>query len=336
MKKNGFIATSILYSFFLVFLSLFVALIANYLHNRILISKINTSSKDTIYAINNTKLTDLSVGDHIKFTSDDNILNSDGTWIVAKIETSGTNKKYYFISDLTTQNVNINYKIAGSDKITKYHTLTVNFYETLRADGAYTNAIKYGGFDIHMVTSSFLNRIRSEITDPYIAAEIFNPGGNYLVYVDSAITGVAANGATITYPAGSYYEIKKYNFTSGTQMNLLKNYCGGTFNGSKAVYLSSNTFGYMNVQDEPIDRNSKYISFCYYASPIAYTHNAGDMIVDITESKSSDVLSSKLSNLYNFRLVAEKTLSTTSNNTYIAGGKGTYLDPFIFTNGVKQ
>ncbi len=36
MKKNGFIATSILYTFFLVFLSLFVALIANYLHNRML------------------------------------------------------------------------------------------------------------------------------------------------------------------------------------------------------------------------------------------------------------------------------------------------------------
>ena len=100
MKKNGFIATSILYTFFLVFLSLFVALIANYLHNRILLAKIDEKSREILYGINNTKLSDLEVGDHIKFKSDDNLLNSDATWIVVAVENVGSNKKYHFLSDL--------------------------------------------------------------------------------------------------------------------------------------------------------------------------------------------------------------------------------------------
>ena len=42
MKKDGFIATSVLYSFFLIFITLFVALIMNYLHNQVLIKKIDS------------------------------------------------------------------------------------------------------------------------------------------------------------------------------------------------------------------------------------------------------------------------------------------------------
>ena len=100
MKKNGFIATSILYTFFLVFLSLFVALIANYLHNRILLAKIDEKSREILYGINNTKLSDLEVGDHIKFKSDDNLLNSDATWIVVAVENVGSNKKYHFFKEI--------------------------------------------------------------------------------------------------------------------------------------------------------------------------------------------------------------------------------------------
>jgi len=48
MKRNGFIATSILYSFFLIFITLFVALITNYLHNQVLISALDEASCDIL------------------------------------------------------------------------------------------------------------------------------------------------------------------------------------------------------------------------------------------------------------------------------------------------
>ena len=51
MKKNGFIATSILYSIFLVFLTLFLALILAYLHNQILLQKINDAAKSNLLKI---------------------------------------------------------------------------------------------------------------------------------------------------------------------------------------------------------------------------------------------------------------------------------------------
>lgn len=336
MKKNGFIATSILYSFFLIFLTLFLGLITNYLHNRILLAKIEDTSREILYGINNTKLTDLSVGDHIKFKSDDLILDSNATWTLAKTTTSGDDITLYFISDLTAQKLDIFYKRHG-DKITKMHTMTVNLYETLISENAYNKAISYNGFKTELVTSSLLTEIKNADMEDMIKEAILNPGGNYLVKIDRNITGKGPNGANVTYLAGDYYEMKRYNFPQGIQQtSIVPNYCGGSFNGTSPVYLSSNTFGYMHVVDTSVTINQKYVDYCYYASPVGYNHPQSELVVDISESKPSDVISSKLSNLYNFRLVTSITLNKNASNTYIAGGKGTSLDPYLFTNGVKQ
>lgn len=48
-KQNGFIATSLLYSFFLAFIALFVAMLSIYLQNRIYLNKLEDSSKNAIY-----------------------------------------------------------------------------------------------------------------------------------------------------------------------------------------------------------------------------------------------------------------------------------------------
>lgn len=336
MKKNGFIATSILYSFFLIFLTLFIGLVANFLHNRILLAKIEDTSREILFGINNTKLTDLSVGDHIKFRTDDLILDSNATWTLAKTTTSGNNITLYFVSDLTAQKLNIFYKRPG-EKITKMHTMTVNLYETLMDANAYNNAISFGGFKTEMINASLLEEIKNADLEDMIKEALLNPGGNYLVRVDKNITGLAPNGTNVTYAAGDYYEIKRYNFPQGIQQtSIVPNYCGGSFNGTNPVYLSSNTFGYMHVVNTSVTVNQKYVDYCYYASPVAYSHTRNELVVDIDEVKESDIISSKLSNLYNFRLMTTITLDKNSNNTYIAGGKGTVLDPYLFTNGVKQ
>ena len=48
-KQNGFIATSILYTFFLAFIGLFVGMITIYLQNRVYLIKLEDSSKNAIY-----------------------------------------------------------------------------------------------------------------------------------------------------------------------------------------------------------------------------------------------------------------------------------------------
>ena len=121
MKKNGFIATSVLYSIFLVFLTLFLALILTYLHNQILLKKIDDEAWNNLIKINNTKITDLKIGDYVQFMDDsvmgdsfnnpdpanydlneigESVLNQSSKWIVADIEKNENEKTYYFLSDM--------------------------------------------------------------------------------------------------------------------------------------------------------------------------------------------------------------------------------------------
>lgn len=326
MKKNGFIATSILYTFFLVFLTLFVGLIANYMHNRVLLGRIEETSREVLAKINNTKLNDLKVGDHIQFQTKEALINGSAVWTVARIDTVGGGKKYYFISDLTAAPSNVYYQLVG-DSFPKMHPLTVAAFNQLVTDGALNAEFTNGVYNVHEVTSSLLTHIRNNVTDPFVLDELMNPGGSYLVYVDDDID---------VYLKNNYYEIKRYNFTNSDQSSLLPNYCGGTFNGIDPEYTANNTFGYMNVDNEATKETKKFISYCYYSSPVPYTHSVSDHVVMIDENKESDILPTMTSNLYTYRLVAERTISNSEGSIYISGGKGTSLDPYIYTNGVKQ
>lgn len=55
-KKNGFIATSLIYTFFLVFAMLSILLLANYTHNRLLLRTFNTEIKGDLDTRGGSKL----------------------------------------------------------------------------------------------------------------------------------------------------------------------------------------------------------------------------------------------------------------------------------------
>ncbi len=62
-KKNGFIATSLIYSFFLVFITLFFTIIADYLQNKVYLNRLEEELKETI---NNSKyITDFIDGSDV-------------------------------------------------------------------------------------------------------------------------------------------------------------------------------------------------------------------------------------------------------------------------------
>lgn len=48
-NNNGFIATSMLYTFFLAFVTLFIGVVTLYLQNRVYLNKLEDSSKNAIY-----------------------------------------------------------------------------------------------------------------------------------------------------------------------------------------------------------------------------------------------------------------------------------------------
>ena len=48
MNKKGFIATSLIYSFFLIFITLFLTIIADYLQNKVLLNTIENGIKEDI------------------------------------------------------------------------------------------------------------------------------------------------------------------------------------------------------------------------------------------------------------------------------------------------
>ena len=344
MKKNGFIATSILYSFFLIFITLFVALITNYLHNQVLISALDEASWDILMGINNTKISDLKPGDKVRFANNSTVdsqtfLNENTNWVVAYVQNKDANNKtYYFFSDIHAPKSTIWYQLA-LDRFAKMHTLSIDIVNELikNANNPYNKSLKYNNIagnptiDIGFVTSSILSTTRNQNYNVDIADAIFNAGGPYAVQVNSTATG---------YTSGQFYNMKMYTFPLGSsQSNLLSSYCGGSFDGTKVTYNVpnvnvNNTFGYMHIMDDA-SRGNNYIDYCFYASPITYNHNAQDLVVTFDERNVTDLISATYSSQYNIRLMATVTVNTNANNTYIAGGRGTSMDPYLITDGVK-
>ena len=357
MKKNGFIATSILYSIFLVFLTLFIALILTYLHNQLLLQKINEEARNNLLKINNTKISDLNIGDYVQFMNDPNmgetyndpdpakhdpyeigesVLNQDAKWIVADIKINGNIKTYYFLSEIDASKLDVQFKLSD-DVLRNYHTLSINIINEmikLRSWGnenLYQQSIQfknYTSFKMGFPTSTELANVRNNtnLTDE-IKNSIFGIDSNYVVYIDKT------NGP---YTYNTYYYYRMYNFTLANSKsgNILNSYCGGTFSNGKVNYNSNNTFGYMNKVWDTVS-NSEYIDYCSYASPIAYTHKVSDKVVESNETRDNDiaVLSSAA---YNFRLMLELGVDSTSEVTYVSGGTGLRTNPYIIMDGRKS
>ena len=65
MNKKGFIATSLIYSFFLVFCATLASYVAINIHNKMLLNKVTDQIREDL---NSTKyVTDMPVGSYVKF-----------------------------------------------------------------------------------------------------------------------------------------------------------------------------------------------------------------------------------------------------------------------------
>ena len=347
MKKNVFIATSILYSFFLIFVTLFIALILNYLHNKVLIGKINEDARNTLVQLNETKLTDLKAGESIRFDLSDtalNCLNEDYNWTVAfKRNIAGGTTQIILFGHPAIQKSVVNNVILPGDTFARSHIASIDTLESLMAsNSAYTAPLKATipgvSMNIGFVTSSALRIAKSnpENIPEYMMDNIFDTNGEYVVYADESYSTKTYPNLKYSYNAGTYYNFRKYQFRYGEIDKIYNTYCGVTPNVYNSSEATKNNYFFSYIsENQDLSHGNSYYDYCYYSIPVNYEHNIDEKIVDIRESRN-DTLTNRISSLYTFRLMATLTVDSTATDIYMTGGRGTTSSPYIFTNGVKE
>ena len=332
-KKNGFISTSIIYSFFLVFVTLFLALILNYMHNQILLSKINESARNDIDKIKNARISNLNIGDYVVFE-----LKDDHSDVINEVSYILANKyddnTYEFFTTANTFN-------NAYNNNTEF--LTIDNFNNIDIKSMY----KYSDINTittNIITSDSLKRVRDNVTDENILDDIYDISSDYIVF--NNITGTP-------YENNRYYNMRKYSlssdntndlFTDNTPealSDLMSSYCNLSY-GDRIVYPDSNPFGYGNLLNATIS-TPKYINYCYYANPINYTHDAKDGIVSKTETVESDLIANDNPSTaeaeqkgLTYRSAIRVNISGNPDKDYFISGKGTKEDPYILRTGGKE
>ena len=148
-NKKGFIATSVLYSFFLVFLTMFLGIIYEYMNNKNNLSYIEASIKREL---NNTlSINDFRVNDNIYFTTNisSGISCYNATFRNSSYQVSGESIE---CSNITSSSIE---KIDGNTLYVKSNDERNNYYAITFNDGVkVTKSInKYGVIAITGVAS---------------------------------------------------------------------------------------------------------------------------------------------------------------------------------------
>lgn len=84
MNNKGFIATSLIYSFFLIFITLFLTIIADYLQNKVLLNTIEKGIKEDIN--NSMGIQDFEVGSFIGTTGSCDNVNDAELYVISKVD----------------------------------------------------------------------------------------------------------------------------------------------------------------------------------------------------------------------------------------------------------
>lgn len=97
MNNKGFIATSLIYSFFLIFVTLFLGIIADYLQDKVLLNTIEKGIKEDL---NSTMgIQDFEVGDELIFNDGISLTNATGICKITDIKYKSSNGKDLIICE---------------------------------------------------------------------------------------------------------------------------------------------------------------------------------------------------------------------------------------------
>lgn len=130
MNNKGFIATSLIYSFFLIFITLFLTIIADYLQNKVLLNTIEKGIKDDIN--NSMGIQDFEVGDKLYFV--ENVNGFNGLYYICsisyKIDNTTIDKLSLSSSEDCSSNLDLN--ITGKRLIIEKNVTDYNDFINIK------------------------------------------------------------------------------------------------------------------------------------------------------------------------------------------------------------
>ena len=135
MNNKGFIATSLIYSFFLIFITLFLTIIADYLQNKVLLNTIEKGIKDDI---NSTMgIQDFEVGSFIGLTDSCDITNAE-LYVISKIDYNNNEIILYSLNETTsTSNYILDDIDTGYMNATYYNKILYSFKDKNTGNKSY-------------------------------------------------------------------------------------------------------------------------------------------------------------------------------------------------------
>lgn len=170
-EKNGFIATSLLYSFFLVFCALLMALVTTFVHNQLLLSNLTSGIKEDLSFAGSKTAVGLSIGDYVKmplFSNERAINLQDTLWIVSSVNEDNT------ISLVSSKSVFKTEKYSSLSEMQEELNLYYSFYTT----GGSINAPH-----VTYITRSDILKFKVEPDDTTRSA-LVDEDNEYLYYED--------------------------------------------------------------------------------------------------------------------------------------------------------
>lgn len=126
MNNKGFIATSLIYSFFLIFITLFLTIIADYLQNKVLLNTIEKGIKDDI---NSTiGIQDFEVGSFIGTTGSCDNVNDAELYVISKVDYNNNEIILYSLDKTdSVANIILNDIDTGYMNATYYNKILYSF-----------------------------------------------------------------------------------------------------------------------------------------------------------------------------------------------------------------
>lgn len=126
MNNKGFIATSLIYSFFLIFITLFLTIIADYLQNKVLLNTIEKGIKDDI---NSTMgIQDFEVGSFIGLSTDTCDITTAKLYVISKVDYNNNEIILYSLDKTdSVANIILNDIDTGYMNATYYNKILYSF-----------------------------------------------------------------------------------------------------------------------------------------------------------------------------------------------------------------
>lgn len=305
MKKNGFIATSILYSFFLVFISLFVLLIVSYVQNQNIVNKTNENVRNNLKKLDEMSVQKLQPGDRVRFQMNPNVyIDEKVIWTVGYTDDT----KIYLFSD---NKINQSY-----DSTDGTHSISIQYFLANKANIA--SSFKYNGITLEIPTVDILVKIKDSNKDDVIGT-VFNYHGDFVINTGS-----------------NYALLRQYNFQSN-DTSLVNNYCSGNIFNYKHTDLDANQSGEaQSYTDYCVSSTSAEYSHNYAGKVKEFTaHPRNDVIPNTTtlgvaldgSDYYTGISLDKDYIMYNLRYMG--VIENTAPNSKVIGGRGTMTDPYI-------